>query len=252
MTGAIAVMSSYGGVPDAVLALDFDAANYSAMPANGSLVNGYTVGVVNAGSPLIAWSADVGGVFRKTSTTTTDRITLGIDYSSASQSYTVFMAYKLTPASASSGNGRILAANTASPDWLLGSYAPGSPSNPVYSNAWYEGQGLMTYNASANGVFSGNTGQWNLLWATFNGTTRVAKRYVASASVNNVSGPSSAAQTATLNASTHGFNGLRLWNRENTFEPAMGDIGFVKVYSGEAPLSQVQSLWSTYHARFGI
>jgi Concanavalin A-like lectin/glucanases superfamily len=213
----------------------------------------YSLTTVNAGATPIAWSSNNGGLFRKTSTTSTDRISLGIDYSLASQGYTVFLAYKLTPASASSGNGRILSANTDSPDWLLGSYAPGTPSSPVYSNSWYANAAATNYNsAGSGGVFAGGTGAWNFVWATFNGTTKVAKKYVASATVNNTAGPPSAVLTTTLDSGQHGFNGLRLWNRNNTFEAAMGDIGVIRVYDGAATLTQVQELWTAYHTRFGI
>jgi hypothetical protein len=218
----------------------------------------YSLTTVNAGATPIAWSSNNGGVFRKTSTTTTDRITLPIDYSLASQGYTVFLAYKLTPASTSSGSGRILSANTDSPDWLLGSYAPGSPGGGTayasyFSNSWYANDGATNYNgAGSGGVFSGGVNVWNFVWATFNGTTKVAKKYVASATVNNASGPPSAVLTTTLDSNQHGFNGLRLWNRFNTFEPAMGDIGVIRVYNRAATLAQVQEMWTAYHTRFGI
>ena len=49
-----------------VLVYDLDAANYAAMPVNGSAVAGtvaYNITVANAGAS-ISWQADNGGLFR--------------------------------------------------------------------------------------------------------------------------------------------------------------------------------------------
>jgi len=209
------------------------------------LTGTYTLTITNA-APSITWSSGSGGVFNKTGSNTTDLIKGGPNYTSSSQSYTVFMAYQLQPVSSSVGNGRILAtADEATNDWLLGSYAPGTPNSPMYFNAFYPNAD-MGYNVDAY-----DTG-WRFIWGTYNGTTGVSTKFIASSAVNNTSGPSSAYKTSSISVGSHGFNQLRLWNRSNNFEPATGNIGFVKVYNGVCPISQIQSQWSAYHSRFGI
>ena len=209
------------------------------------LTGTYTLTITNA-APSITWSTGNGGVFNKTGSNTTDLIKGGPNYTSSSQSYTVFMAYQLQPVSSSVGNGRILAtADETTNDWLLGSYAPGTPNSPMYFNAFYPNAD-MGYNVDAY-----DTG-WRFIWGTYNGTTGVSTKFIASSTVNNTSGPSSAYKTSSIGVGSHGFNQLRLWNRSNNFEPATGNIGFVKVYNGVCSISQIQSQWSAYHSRFGI
>ena len=209
------------------------------------LTGTYTLTITNA-APSITWSSGSGGVFNKTGSNTTDLIKGGPNYTSSSQSYTVFMAYQLQPVSSSVGNGRILAtADETTNDWLLGSYAPGTPNSPMYFNAFYPNAD-MGYNVDAY-----DTG-WRFIWGTYNGTTGVSTKFIASSTVNNTSGPSSAYKTSSIGVGSHGFNQLRLWNRSNNFEPATGNIGFVKVYNGVCSISQIQSQWSAYHSRFGI
>ena len=209
------------------------------------LTGTYTLTITNA-APSITWSSGSGGVFNKTGSNTTDLIKGGPNYTSSSQSYTVFMAYQLQPVSSSVGNGRILAtADEATNDWLLGSYAPGTPNSPMYFNSFYPNAD-MGYNVDAY-----DTG-WRFIWGTYNGTTGVSTKFIASSTVNNTSGPSSAYKTSSIGVGSHGFNQLRLWNRSNNFEPATGNIGFVKVYNGVCSISQIQSQWSAYHSRFGI
>ena len=209
------------------------------------LTGTYTLTITNA-APSITWSSGSGGVFNKTGSNTTDLIKGGPNYTSSSQSYTVFLAYQLQPVSASVGNGRILAtASEATNDWLLGSYAPGTPNSPMYFNSFYPNAD-MGYNVDAY-----DTG-WRFIWGTYNGTTGVSTKFIASSTVNNTSGPSSAYKTSSLGVGSHGFNQLRLWNRSASSEPATGNIGFVKVYNGVCSISQIQSQWSAYHSRFGI
>ena len=209
------------------------------------LTGTYTLTITNA-APSITWSSGSGGVFNKTGSNTTDLIKGGPNYTSSSQSYTVFLAYQLQPVSSSVGNGRILAtADETTNDWLLGSYAPGTPNSPMYFNAFYPNAD-MGYNVDAY-----DTG-WRFIWGTYNGTTGVSTKFIASSTVNNTSGPSSAYKTSSIGVGSHGFNQLRLWNRSNNFEPATGNIGFVKVYNGVCSISQIQSQWSAYHSRFGI
>lgn len=205
----------------------------------------YSLTLTNA-APSITWSSGSGGVFNKTGSNTTDLIKGGPNYTSSSQSYTVFLAYQLQPVSSSVGNGRILAtASEATNDWLLGSYAPGTPNSPMYFNSFYPNAD-MGYNVDAY-----DTG-WRFIWGTYNGTTGVSTKFIASSTVNNTSGPTSAYKTSTIGVGSHGFNQLRLWNRSAGGEPATGNIGFVKVYNGVCSISQIQSQWSAYHSRFGI
>ena len=87
------------------LVLDLDAANYTAVPDNGSAIAGseYTVTVQNP-TPRISWNSDNDGVFRVTTASTNNFMTFGPDYSSGTQAFTVGMAYKwngATPGSTS-------------------------------------------------------------------------------------------------------------------------------------------------------
>ena len=122
-----------GFVPSATLVYDLDAANYSAVPVNGSTVagtGGFSITVANAGS-RIAWNSANSGVFRFTGsgTTTTDTMYGGPNWVTG-QSYTVFMTYKLS----TTANGRLLNTQSeASKDWLMGSYSSGSN----YMNVFY-------------------------------------------------------------------------------------------------------------------
>ena len=89
-----------GAVISASLVYDLDAANYAAMPTNGTVVAGTgttgerTLTVANAGSS-ISWQADNGGLFRKSSSLGTDVIFGGPNWVTG-QSYSVFMAYRLS------------------------------------------------------------------------------------------------------------------------------------------------------------
>jgi hypothetical protein len=71
---------------DGSLVLDLDAANYSAVPVNGSVIagSGYPITVQNPTS-RISWSSDNGGVFRVTVATQSNFFTFGPDYSSGTQ-----------------------------------------------------------------------------------------------------------------------------------------------------------------------
>jgi hypothetical protein len=223
-----------GFVPSATLVYDLDAANYSAVPVNGSTVagtGGFAITVANAGS-RIAWNSANSGVFRFTGsgTTTTDTMYGGPNWVTG-QSYTVFMAYKLS----TTANGRLLNTQSeASKDWLMGSYSAGSN----YMNVFYPNG---TVNLSSD---IANT-NWQFIWGTFNTSTSVANLYIASNTQ-----PSAIYKTAT-NAGFGGFNQLRLFSRAAGSEVQTGDIGFVKAYSGVLTLADVQGLYSQYKARFG-
>jgi len=218
------------------LVFDLDAANYSAVPTNGTTVAGtgaHTITTSNAGSSL-AWNSANGGVFRKLTVGQSDMFFGGPNYSTASQPWTVFMAYKWDGGTA----GRLLNANSASPDFLMG--------------LW--GSGTATMNIAFNGAFVGSSSTaadtaWHFIWFSNNGlgTTDSTKSYIATTTA-----PTTTNGTRSGSA---GFNGLRLFGRfvnstTNT-EPVTGDVGFVKVWDGELTLAEIQALHATYKARFG-
>lgn len=210
----------------ATLVYDLDAANYSALPANGSTVNGFTLTVANAGASMFYNSAD-GGSFGKSNIPGTDFIYGGPNYVTG-QSYTVFMAYKISATSP----GRLLNTQSeASKDWLMGAYN-GNP------NTFYP-------NYAVNLPSTGYDTVWHLDWATWNTSTSTGTLYTSTSTA-----PSNFAYRVT-NASGGGFNQLRLFSRSSASEVQSGNIGFVKVYNGVLTLSDIQSLHATYKARFG-
>ena len=180
----------------------------------------------NAGTSL-TWNSANGGTFAKSNNTGTDYIYGGPSYVTA-QSYTVFMAYKLSATSA----GRLLnTQNEGVKDWLMGAYN-GNP------NTFYP-------NFSVNLPSTGADTVWHLDWATWDTSTSTGKLYTSTSTA-----PSAAAFTAT-NAGGGGFNQLRLFSRSSGSEVQSGNIGFVKVYNGVLDLATIQSLHATYKARFG-
>ena len=218
-----------GGPPEPELVLNLDAANYSAIPVNGTTISGtgnYTITTYNTGSSM-AWSSTAGGIFQKTTTSTSDFLTFGPDYSATSSPYTVMMVYK-----SGSTAGRLLNANTAAPDWLMGIW--GSPSN--VQNIFYNGNFVGASNTAA-------TGAWTFQWVTYNGipASAVSQSYVAT----------SATPTTTFGtgSTTGGFNGLRLFGRyasaTTITEVGIYDVGLVKVWSSVLTLSQIQAQWSS-------
>ena len=211
------------------LVYDLDAANYSAVPVNGTTIAGtgaYTITVANAGSS-ISWQADSGGVFRKSTNSGTDFMYGGPNYVTG-QSYSVFMAYKRIATS----SGRLLNTQSeASKDWLMGLYN-GNP------DTFYP-------NYAVNLPGSGADLAWHFGWATWNTTTSLGQLYTATSTQ-----PTSVAYAVT-NAGGGGFNQLRLFSRASGSEVQTADIGFVKVYDGVLNLATVQSLYATYAARFG-
>lgn len=232
MLSAAMVMNNSGNrfVPAAAaisasLVYDLDAANFSAVPTNGSTVNGFTLGVVNAGS--LAWNSANGGSFVKSSSVGTDVIYGGPNYVTG-QSYTVFMAYKLSATSA----GRLLNTQSeATKDWLMGAYN-GNP------NTFYP-------NFAVNLPSSGADTVWHLDFATWNTSTSAGSLYTSTSVA-----PASAAYSVT-NAGGGGFNQLRLFSRSSGTEVQSGNIAFVKVYNGILTLADIQSLHATYKTRFG-
>jgi len=219
-----------GAVVSVTLVYDLDAANYSAVPVNGTkdATGTYTLSVANT-TNRISWAADNGGVFRMTGSgaTSADYIYGGPNWTTG-QSYTVFMAYKRSTAA----SGRLLNTQVeAQKDWMMGLYN-GNP------DAFFP-------NYAVNLPASGADLVWHFGWATWNTSTSLGQLYTATSSQ-----PTGTAYSVT-NAGGGGVNNLRLFSRSSGSEAQTGDIGFVKVYNGVLTLSDVQLLYSQYKARFG-
>ena len=221
-----------GFEPSVSLVYNLDAADNLTVPLNGSLAGGTgTVGqrtltVANAGGS-ISWQAANGGVFRKSNNVGTDTIYGGPNWAQA-VSYSVFMAYKLSPTS----NGRLL--NTQSEalkDWLMGGYN-GNP------NTFFPNYAVNLPSTGADTV-------WHFGWGTWNSSTGVGQLYTATNTQ-----PVGTSYSVT-NAGGGGFNQLRLFSRSAGSEVQTADIGFVKAYSGILTLADVQGLYAQYKARFG-
>ena len=218
------------------LVLNLDAANYSALPVDASTVSGtgaYPITVQNTNSRM-SWNAANSGVFRVTSaaTNSTDFMSAGPNYSSGTQAFTVGMAYKWNGVTA----GRLLNANSANPDFLMGLWGSGS----CIMNIAFNGSGFIGSSSTAADT------AWHFIWFTWNGSN-VTNSYIATNTA-----PSATNGTGTTMG---GFNGLRLFGRFNTSttisEPVDADIGFVKVWNSELTLAQIQAEHATYKARFG-
>jgi hypothetical protein len=214
-----------------VLVYDLDAANYAALPVNGSVVAGtgaYTVTVANSTGRL-SWGSSNNGVFTFTGAgaSTTDVIYGGPNWVTG-QSYSVFMAYQRI----ATVSGRLLNTQSeASKDWLMGLYN-GNP------NTFYP-------NFSVNLPGSGADLVWRFGWATWNTVTSTGQIWGATSTQ-----PTTYLFTGT-NAGGGGFNQLRLFSRAAGTEVQTGNIGFVKVYNGVLTTAEIQSLYTTYAARFG-
>jgi len=224
-----------GGPPEPQLVLDLDAANYSAIPVDGTTIAGtgnYTITTLNSGGSM-SWSATNGGIFQKTSTATSDFLTFGPDYSATNNPYTVMMVYR-----SGSTAGRLLNANSASPDWLMGVW--GSPSN--VQNIFFNGAFVGANNTAA-------TGAWTFQWVTYNGipASAVSNSYVATSSQPTT--------TFGTGSTSGGFNGLRLFGRyasaTTISEVGVYDTALVKVWDSVLTLTQIQAQWSAYRTRFG-
>ena len=218
------------------LVLDLDAANYSAIPVNGTTIAGegsYTITTLNSGGSM-SWDPADGGIFRKTVPTGTDFLTFGPDYSSTSQAYTVMMVYRSQPSTA----GRLLNANSAAPDWLLGLW-----DSPSYvQNVFYNGSTFVGDTSAADN-------NWQFIWATYNGNSGspFSQSYVANSTIPTT--------TAGTDNAGNGFQGLRLFGRYDSptasSENPTSDVGLVKVWDKVLTLSQIQAQWTAYKTRFG-
>ena len=190
----------------------------------------YPVTVLNP-TPRILWNSANGGVFRVTTASTNNFMTFGPNYSSGSQAFTVGMAYKYNGTTA----GRLLNANTASPDFLMGLWGDGA--TPKMNIAFANGfTGVTTTVADT---------AWHFIWFTSTGVAGAtkAKSYVATNTA-----PSGTNGTSSANG---GFNGLRLFSRESSSEQVDADVGFVKVWDRELTLAQIQAEHAAYKTRFG-
>jgi hypothetical protein len=221
-----------GQLITASLIYDLDAANYAAVPVNGSVTAGEgttgqrTLTVANAGGS-ISWNAANGGLFRKSNNVGTDVIYGGPSWSTG-QSYTVFATYKLSATSP----GRLLNTQSeASRDWLLGAYNG-------FVNAFYP-------NYTVNLPSSGTNAAWNFIWGTWNATTGLGQMYTATNTQ-----PVGTTVTAT-SLGGGGPNQIRLFSRSSGSEVQTADVGFVKAYNGVLTLAEVQLLYGQYKARFG-
>jgi hypothetical protein len=184
----------------------------------------YPITVNNAGS--VDWSNAGEGSWIKTSNVGTDWIKGGPDYTTG-QSYTVFMAYKLSTTS----SGRLLNTNSeVVKDWYMGSLN-GNPS-------------AFSPNFAVNQPVSGADTIWHLDWATWDNSTSTGKLYT---STNTA--PTDAAFTAT-DANGGGFNQFRIFNRNGALDTQTGNIAFVKVYNGVLTLAEIQALHAQYVSRF--
>jgi len=217
------------------LVLDLDAANYSAVPVNGSVINGasgFAITVLNP-TPRISWNSASGGVFRVTTASTNNFMTFGPNYGSA-QAFTVGMAYKWN----GTNIGRLLNANSASPDFLMG--------------LWSGNGGVMNLAYADNFIGSNSTTAdtaWHFIWVTNTGSAGASKgkSYIATNTA-----PSGTNGTSSTN---NGFNGLRLFGRfvnsTTSTEQVDADVGFVKVWNKELSLAEIQAEHAAYKTRFG-
>jgi len=216
------------------LVLNLDAANYSAMPVDGSTIAGtgaYTITTLNPGGSM-SWSAANGGIFQKTSQVDTDFLTFGPNYSATSDPYTVMMVYRSQPSS----DGRLLNANSAAPDWLAGLWGNGGALQNVFFNGNFVGSPTAA------------DGAWQFIWVTYNGDSGspTSQSYIANSGAPYLYGSE---------PSGGGFDGLRLFGRYltpiNSSEVPTADVGLVKLWDGVLTLTQIQAQWAAYKTRFG-
>jgi hypothetical protein len=229
------VMNNRGGASP-TLVMDLDAANYTAIPVNGTAIagsGGYVITTRNANSSM-SWAATNGGIFRKTIYDTADFLEFGPNYSSLSQAYTVMMVYRSQPGAL----GRLLNANTASPDWLMGLWGSGAGVQDIFFNGNFLGSSSTAQD-----------GTWRFAWMTYNGGTP--------SNTTNAYAAGSTAPTTTYGTgtTTQGFNGLRLFGRyasaTTIVEVVTADVGLVKVWSAVLSLAEIQAEHAAYKTRFG-
>ena len=217
--------------PSVNLVYDLDAADYSALPVDGSTVagtGGYTITVSNTTSRL-SWGSGNSGVFTLGGSggSTTDVMYGGPDWVTG-QSYSVFMVYQLTV----TDSGRLLnTQNEASKDWLMGAYN-GNP------DTFYP-------NFSVNLPSSGADTIWHFGWATWDDTTSTGQLWTATNTQ-----PTTYSYSQTSGAGG-GFNQLRMFSRSGGVEVQTGSIGLVQAYDGVLSTAEIQALYNQYKTRFG-
>jgi hypothetical protein len=232
----------------AVLVYNLDFSKFTSLPTNGvskDATGNYTLSVGNTGTNAMIWNSANGGVLRFTTAT---QIALaanmpyiygGPNYTTAAQSYTVFMVYKPNTTGAI---GRLL--NTQSEainDWLMGTYASGSN----YQNVYFP-------NGTVNLTSDVADNNWHFIWGTWNATTGNLYLYIATNTAPAAVYKSSLGQaTGQANNSSRGFNQLRLFSRAASTEQQGADVGLIQVYNGELSLTDIQTLWTQYKTRFG-
>ena len=216
------------------LVLNLDAANYTAMPVDGTTIagtGGYTITTLNPGGSM-SWDPADGGIFRKTTSADTDFLTYGPDYYASPSPYTVMMVYRSQPGA----EGRLLNANSGAPDWLAGLWGNGGALQNVFFNGDFVGSPTAADDA------------WQFIWATYNGNpgSPVSQNYIANSGSPYLYG---------TNATNGEFQGLRLFGRylnaTTSSEVPTADVGLVKVWDGVLGLTAIQTQWSTYRIRFG-
>ena len=230
MSGMMAMMASnVQRRTGARLVYDLDAANFTALPTNGAIVNGFPLIVTNPTGTL-ALASDNGKSFYKSYDGGSDYISGGPNYVTG-QSYTVFMAYKLIYL-----GGRLLnTADSSVKDWFMGSYV----NNP---RAFYPN---INVNLPEPAHVYYDT-LWHLDFATWDTSTYTGSLYTSTSSAPN----ESVNFWRSTNSFGGGFNGLRLFNGPGQ-QTQTGNIAFDKVYDGVLTLPEIQGLHATHKARFG-
>ena len=148
----------------------------------------------------------------------------------ANTAYTVMLAYKLN-VGLTADYGRLLNANTSTPDWLAGGYSN-------YPKAWFSNGQSVNLTAAAKDTV------WHIDFLTF---TKTVGNIYSSTNVQPTGTP-----TYTLTSSSiQGFNQLKLYSKFDGNECAAGNIGVVKVWTGVLTTSEIQAQYAAYKTRFG-
>lgn len=246
---AFAITSQFKYVTtSASLVYNLDFSNFSALPANGAAdaTGNYTISVGNTDSGYMSWVNTNSGIVRFNTSTQVSLVSNmpyiigGPNYTTAAQSYTVFMAYRPITGGV---QGRLLnTSNEATNDWLLGTY--GSPPTD-YMNVYYP-------NGTVNLSSDLADNNWHFIWGTWNAATGNLYLYIATNAAPVAVYKSLLGQTTgAANNSSRGFNQLRLFSRAASTEQQSADVGLIQVYNGELSLTDIQTLWNQYRKRFG-
>ena len=236
MGGGVA-LGPAAALPSINLVLELDAAAYSAMPIDGTVLPGTGSAVINVLNPhsSMTWHSANGGIFRKTDQDGADFMTFGPNWATGTQPYTVMMIYR-SVGTTSAESGRLLNTNDYSPDWLLGLWG-----SPAYLQNIFYSEGFV---GSSNDPADGG---WQMIWATQDGSG-AAQSFVANTAAPQLHG--------TVESGASGFNRLRLFGRyagdTASSEVPTADVGLVKVWDSVMTLSQIQTQWNTYRNRFGL